>query len=114
MAIQSVKTFFTHSDIIEQLFIRNWAEVVCALAAKHSSTTPTRSEKRKSSHNATSGMNTKLRQLCTAITSSSEDMSWTKSALEQAARGRVRNYVKFETGRNLPPVLKRPAHAALT
>ena len=36
---------------------------------------------------------------------------------EWAARVRAYNYVKFETGRNLPPVLKivtRPAHAVLT
>ena len=29
-----------------------------------------------------------------------------KSALEWAARVRACNYVKFETGQNLPPVLK--------
>ena len=41
----------------------------------------------------------------------------TKSAQERAARVRACNYLKFETGRNLPPVLKivtRPAHAVLT
>ena len=40
-----------------------------------------------------------------------------KNAEERAARVRACNYVKFETGRNLPPVLKivtRPVHAALT
>ena len=36
--------------------------------------------------------------------------------IRTAARVRACNYVKFETGQNLPPVLKmvtRPAHAAL-
>ena len=30
-----------------------------------------------------------------------------KSALKQVARVRVRNYIKFKTGQNLPPVLKK-------
>ena len=44
-------------------------------------------------------------------------ISTCKSAQEQAARVRACNYVKFETGWNLLPVLKivtRPAHAVLT